>query len=115
VSAAWSRRKGVEFERQVRRLLAEVFGEKLVRRGFKPLGAHTAADVVAPGVWVECKAQRRTNPRAALRQAAGGARTEGRWAVAVCKDDRKQPLVVMTFEEFVALLREWHELRVRSR
>lgn len=114
MSAAWSRRKGVEFERQVRRCLEEVFGEKLVRRGFKPLGAHATADVLAPGVWVECKAQRRTNPRAALRQATG-ARTEGRWAVAVCKDDRKAPLVMMTFEEFVALLREWHELRVRAR
>jgi hypothetical protein len=112
VSAAWSRRKGVEFERQVRRRLEEVFGKTFVRRGVRPRSAHAAADVVAPGVWVECKAHRRTNPRAALRQAAGGARTEGRWAVAVCKDDRKKPLVMMTFEEFVALLREWHELRV---
>ena len=48
-----------------------------VRRGVKPPGGHSSADVVAPGVWVECKAQKLTNPRGALRQAEGGARTEG--------------------------------------
>jgi hypothetical protein len=66
-------------------------------------------------VWIECKAHRRTNPRAALRQATGGARAERRWAVGVCKDDGKKPHVMMSFEDFVALLREWHELRVRAR
>ena len=58
----------------MRRRLEEVFGKTFVRRGVRPRSAQAAADVVAPGVWVECKAQRRTNLRAALRQAAGGAR-----------------------------------------
>jgi hypothetical protein len=109
------RRKGRRFERDVQVRLIEVFGGKFVRRGVKPRGAHSAADVVAPGVWIECKAQKLTNPRGALRQAEGGARAEGRWPVAVCKDDGKPPHVMMSFEDFLALLREWHALRVQAR
>ena len=111
----WERRKGQEFEREVQLRLIDVFGKAFVRRGVKPRGGHSAADVVAPGVWVECKAQKLTNPRGALRQAEGGARAEGRWPVAVCKDDGKPPHVTMSFEDFLALLREWHALRVGGR
>ncbi len=109
------RRKGREFEREVQLRLIEVFGNAFVRRGVKPRSKAAPADVVAPGMWGECKAQKRTNPRGALRQAAHGARSEGRWAVAVCKDDGKPPHVMMTFEDFLALLREWHALRVGAR
>ncbi|HEY5240239.1 MAG TPA: hypothetical protein VIJ22_02190 [Polyangiaceae bacterium] len=115
MKANWAQRKGVDFEREVQRRLAEVFGAGLVRRGVKARGGHSPADVVTPGFWIECKAQRCANPRAALRQAEGGARAEGRWAVAVCKDDGKPAQVTMGFEDFVALLRDWHELRLQRR
>jgi hypothetical protein len=116
MSAQWFRRKGVEFEREVQRHLAEVFGKAFVRRGVKSAAAgHAPADVVVPRLWIECKAHRRANPRAALRQAEGGARAEGRWPVAICKDDGDKPLVTMSFEDFVALLRDWHELRMQRR
>lgn len=108
-------RKGRRFERAVQLRLAKVFGEAFVRRGVKPRSGHSPADVVAPGVWIECKAQRQTNPRGALRQAEGGGRAEGLWPVAVCKDDGKPPHVTMSFEDFLALLGEWHELRVKAR
>ena len=109
------RRKGREFERDVQLRLIEVFGKSFVRRGVKPRSADSPADVVAPGVWIECKAQKKTNPRGALRQAEGGGRSEGLWPVAVCKDDGKPPLVMMKLEDFLALLREWHAMRVRAR
>lgn len=108
-------RKGRVFEREVQLRLEAVFGQGLVRRGVKSRGDHPPADVVTPGFWIECKAQRCANPRAALRQAEGGARAEGRWAVAVCKDDGKPAQVMMGFEDFVALLRDWHELRLQRR
>lgn len=108
----WEQRKGREFEREVQLRLDEVFGSRFVRRSVKPRGPHSEADVVAPGVWIECKAGQHTNPRGALRQAEGGARAEGRWPVAVCKNDGEPALVTMTFEDFLALLREWHALRV---
>jgi hypothetical protein len=116
MNAPWTQRKGAEFEREVQRRLAEVFGKAFVRRGVKSAAAgHSTADVVVPRLWIECKAHRRANARAALRQAEGGARAEGRWPVAVCKDDREKPLVTMSFEDFVALLRDWHELRMQGR
>jgi hypothetical protein len=86
----WSRRKGVEFEREVLRRLAAVFGRAFVRRGVKSAAGHSPADIVAPRLWIECKSHRRANPRAALRQAEGGARAEGRWPVAVSKDNRQR-------------------------
>jgi len=109
----WSRRKGVEFEREVLRRLAAVFGRAFVRRGVKSAAGHSAADIVAPRLRIECKSHRRANPRAALRQAEGGARAEGRWPVAICKDNRQRPQVTMSFDDFVALLRDWHELRMQ--
>jgi hypothetical protein len=113
MNGAGCRRKGHDFERTVRRELASVFGEHLVRRGLQYRDGIDCADVVAPGLWVECKAQRQTNPRAALAQAIRGA--QGRRPlkpVAVCKDDRRPPVVMMRLEDFLELLREWHAKRV---
>jgi hypothetical protein len=106
------RRKGRDFERKVQKRLAHVFGQDFVRRGAQMRDGQSVADVTAPGLWIECKAHRRTNPRAALRQALRSSHGEPMWAVAVCKDDRKPPNVIMTFEDFVDLLREWHSLRI---
>jgi hypothetical protein len=115
VKRSWTHRKGKEFEREVARCLAEIFGERFVRRGVKARGGGAPADVVVPALWIECKAQRRTDPRAALRQASRGGRADGRWPVAVCKDDGQQAHAMMTFEDFLALLREWHERRMEWR
>ncbi|MGD0527722.1 MAG: hypothetical protein ABSE49_21495 [Polyangiaceae bacterium] len=108
----WYRRKGREFERAVQLRMEAIFGRDFVRRGVKASGGASPADVVAPGVWIECKAHHRTNPRGALRQAERGARLEGLWPVAICKDDGKEPLVMMRLDDFAALLRAWHALRV---
>jgi hypothetical protein len=106
------RRKGRDFERKVQKRLGKVFGDDFVRRGAQLRDGQSVADVTAPGFWIECKAHRRTNPRAALRQALRGSRGQPLWPVAVVKDDRKPPLVMLTFEDFVDLLREWHSLRI---
>ena len=111
----WMRRKRAEFEREVQRRLAAVFGKALVRRGVRSRDGRASGDVVAPRLWIECAARRRVNPREALRQAERGARVEGRWAVAVCKDDRKPPRATMSLDDFVALLRDWHDLLLERR
>jgi hypothetical protein len=110
---AGCRRKGHDFERAVRRDLAGVFGEDLVHRGLQYRDGAECADVTAPGLWIECKAQRQTNPRGALAQAVRGAESRGLKPVAVCKDDHRPPVVMMRFDDFLALLREWHARRVR--
>jgi hypothetical protein len=111
----WMRRKGVEFEREVQRRLAAVFGKVFVRRGVRSRDGCALGDVVAPRLWIECKARRRVNVREALRQAERGARTEGRWAVAVHKDDRKPPRATLSLDDFVALLSDWHDLLLERR
>jgi len=107
------RRKGVEWEREVARRLAEVFGKVGARRGIQCRGGAETADVVTPALWVECKAGRLTNPRAALRQAARDAARTGLWPIAICKDNKEEPHVTMGFEDFLELLGEWQVLRSR--
>jgi hypothetical protein len=75
----WSHRKGLEFERAMRRVLADVFGDGRVYRGGRVGGsAGPAPDVVAPCLVVECKAGKRTSLRPALRQAVRQARAGAR-------------------------------------
>jgi hypothetical protein len=111
----WMRRKGAEFEREVLRRLAVVFGKAFVRRRVRSRDGRASCDVAAPRLWIECTARRRANVREALRRAERGARLEGRWAVAVCKDDRKPPRATMNLDDFVALLSDWHDLLLQRR
>ena len=107
---SYCRRKGIEFERRVRRALAVVFGEEFVRRELRQDRA--TPDVTAPGLLVECKAGRFPNLRQALRQAVRITAFRNGVPVAICKDDRQRPLVAMRFEDFLMLLRAWHVRRV---
>ena len=107
------RRKGVEWERAVARRLAQVFGKLGVRRGLQYRDGGECADVITPAFWVECKAGKLTNPRAALRQAKRDAARKGLWPIAVCKDNKQEPHVTMGFEDFLELLAEWQLMRSR--
>ncbi len=106
-------RKGTEFERAIRRALAAVFGDHRVQRGVRRVRGRATPDVVAPGFLVECKAGRRTSLRVALRQAVRQAEGLRGLPVAVCKNDRDHATVAMRFEDFVSLVRDWHELKIR--
>jgi hypothetical protein len=110
MKASYCRRKGIEFERAVRRSLAVVFGEEFVQRELRQANA---PDVIAPGLLVECKAGRFPNLRKALRQAVRVSTIRNGVPVAVCKDDRRRPLVTMRFEDFLMLVRAWHGQRIR--
>jgi hypothetical protein len=105
------RRKGHDWERRVRNRFAMVFGPDHVRRGLQYRDGAECPDVITPRFWVECKAGRLTNPRAALRQATRDAEGSGRWPIAVCKDDGDKPHVTMDLEDFLDLISEWHALR----
>ncbi len=106
-----SRRKGARFERDLVHIFAEVFGPENVRRGLQFRDGAECADVIAPGIWIEAKVGKLTNPRAALRQASAASEGKGLWPVAVCKDDRDEPFVTMSLEDFLDLLREWWAVR----
>lgn len=104
---AASRRKGHTWERQVARDLREIFGPD-VKRGFQTRGGTKEAPDVDGTPWfIECKCGKATNIKAALRQAVEA--TDGRPPVAICKDDRTEPVVAMLYSDWLNLLHtvEW--------
>jgi hypothetical protein len=113
MSGAANRRKGLDFERTIVRRLACIFGADNVRRGLQFQGGSDSPDVVCPGLWIECKRGKLTNPRAALRQALGDAAGKGTWPIAVTKDDGEPAHVTLLFDDFADLLAEWHAMRLR--
>lgn len=110
---ASQRRKGHAWEREVARRFRETFGldEKAVKRGLSQPrgGTGEEPDVVLPpelGWWIECKVGARVNPIGALEQARAGiaeAKSSAR-PLAVCKPDRRTPVVTLDLDAFLALI-----------
>ncbi len=105
-----SRTKGATWERELARRFGEVMPGAKVRRGLQDRDGVEAADVDCPCFWVEAKHQRKPRPRAALEQAEEAA-PKGRVPVAVIKEQRKRPYVVIRLDEFLEFVGEWWELR----
>jgi len=100
-----ARRKGRRWEQALAARLRAVFADPDIRRGLQSRGGAEAPDVDVPGLWIECKHHRRVNLRAALAQAVTAAPV-GRIPVAICKDDRSTPLVVLRLDDFLHLMTE---------
>jgi len=109
MSGLRSRRKGHNWEREVARRFRDIFGED-VKRGWQSRSGDDAPDVCIPHFWVECKRGKRTNPRAALRQ-ANEASSKAHVPLAVCKDDREDAFIVMSFDDYLDLVTEWWQLK----
>lgn len=101
--------KGKRWEREVAQRLRDAMPGCEVRRGDQRSGAREA-DVEVPVWWIECKVGAMPNPRAALRQAMEDA-PPGRVPVAVVKDDRGQPFVCLTLDDWLDFVGEWWERR----
>ena len=111
MNGAGSRRKGHNFEREMVHRFAEVFGEDKVRRGLQYRDGSDCPDVVAPAFWVECKRGRKTNVKAALKQAQAASEGKGLWPVAVCRDDEEAATATLALDDFLDLLKEWWTTR----
>jgi hypothetical protein len=96
-----SRRKGHDFERWVAAQLRKLW--PTAERGLQYRDGAGCPDVRGcPPYHIECKRGARPSPRAALRQATEDA--QNNWVpVAIIKDDRESPFVVMHF-------RDWYDL-----
>lgn len=101
----YQRTKGHSWERQVAILMRELFPD--ARRGMQSRDGADAPDVEGTPYHVECKVGKLPNPRAALYQAIRDAKGK-RPAVAVVKDDRCTPFVVMTLPDWMQLARRAH-------
>jgi len=111
LSGRASRRKGHDYERQLARLLRDVFPQEGVKRGFQTrFGGKEEADVVVPHFHLEAKRQKQPNIRAALRQAVADSQG-GKVPIAITKGDRDPDIVSMRLEDWMALVAEWWSLR----
>lgn len=100
-----SRQKGARAERELAHKISEYGYE--CRRGQQYSGANGDADVVGlKGVHIECKAVERLNIHDAVEQATRDAR-EGEVPVVFHKKNRKPWLVTMSFEDFMAMYRDY--------
>ena len=97
-----ARIKGANFERQ----LAKLISEKTVLSAKRGLGQTRGgggeiSDVDIPILHIEAKRHKRCNIKAALGQAITDANDNGKIPVAITKDDRKEILVTMRFEDWI--------------
>ena len=104
------REKGKRWEREVTRLYRDAVGVGK-RTGWHQSHGLEVPDVSVPlplpgwplGIWNECKHQARCRMRAALLQALELC-PEGQLPVAVCKDNRKEAVVVLRLSDWLKLL-----------
>lgn len=109
---ALSRRKGARAERELVLRFREAMPGAEIRRGLQCRSGAEVADVDCPTFWIESKRGKKPNPRAALAQAADAA-PEGRIPLAVIHDDRGQPFVALSLDDFLGFVREWWTLKQR--
>lgn len=104
--------KGHAFERWVAKRLREAMPGCDAKRGIQTrYGGGEAADVISPKLpyHIECKRGKVTLPRRALAQAIRDAKP-GRIPIAVCKDDLKDPYVILGFEDFLEIATEIYRM-----
>jgi hypothetical protein len=113
MSGKASRNKGARGERKTANELNETSPDHIqVKRG---IGQVRAGDEVpdVDGIdcmWIEVKTTKRGNPRAALKQATEAA-PPGRIPIAVIRDDRKEPFMVMAWPQFIELWEEYWQIK----
>ena len=102
-----SKEKGKRFERFVANLFKEHGFE--ARRTAQYCGkSEESQDLVGVnGLSVECKAQERMHLYEWMEQAKGDAELNGRIPVVIHKQNRKDVLVTMRFEDWISLYEEW--------
>lgn len=112
MSGSRSRRKGANAERELAKRFAEAMPGADCKRGIgQARRGSEVADCEVPRFWVESKHGKRPNPRAAYAQACADAEENGRGKIpiAVIRDDRKEPFVVIGLDDFLRFVGEWWE------
>ena len=102
LSGRGCRIKGHAFERDVAKIFRSLYGDG-VKRGYQTRSGTEAPDVDGTPFWIECKRGKRTNPKAALKQALEA--KDERPPIAICKDDRQDIVVMLLLEDFLDILK----------
>lgn len=108
-----SRTKGQVFERSMVKRFRQVMPGETIKRGLQARGGQCdeVPDVDMPALWIECKHGIKPSPRAALEQATRDSKSTGKLPVAIIKDNRKDPFVVMDLDDFLHIVAEWWQRR----
>jgi hypothetical protein len=105
-----SRTKGATFEREISKALAEIMPDEKIQRGIQSrFGGREYADVECPFFHVECKRGKKTNIKAAMRQAIDDLGDKPKMPVAITRDDRESALVTMLLDDWLELVAEWYQ------
>ena len=108
-----ARTKGHGFEREIAAWLRDAVGIDAKRGLSQPRGGTAEEpDVLTPGgwpLWLELKRGKKTDSRAALRQARNAIASSGAdcWPVAICRDDQEEATAMMPLELLGLLLLLW--------
>lgn len=107
--AKFSRDKGKRGERNTASELREYFPEieGVIRRGWQAREGDDEADVIGlPGYWFEVKCGKSIQILKALEQAyEASAKDEHSMPVAVIRPDRKRPVAVLYWSDFLIIIR----------
>ena len=107
----FSRDKGARFERELARIFRDALPGCDAKRGFQTRGgAAEMPDVTAGCFAIEAKAGKKPPVRAALKTAVDNC-PKGLYPLAVIKEDRKPPFVVLPLDDFLEIAGEWWKWR----
>lgn len=112
----FSKDKGKRGERSTATDLREMFPELAdnIRRGWQVREGDDDPDVVGiPGYWFEVKCGKSVHMSNALEQAASAATGSNAVPVAVIRVDRKKPIVVMYWSDFLTMIRRIYDYENR--
>ena len=120
MGGAMSRNKGHNYERELVQLFRKHFPDLTVERGLgQTRHGSDCPDVEMPHFWIEAKRGKKTNIKAALRQAfiARDVREEEdcRMPKAVCRDDREEATATLMLSDLMPMLVMWVEQEEKSR
>lgn len=97
-----SRRKGMDFEQGIARILQCIWPG--AKRGIgQARMANECPDVIGTDYWVECKRMRKVCISAAYKQ--GQEATDGRPVLVISKENRGKVLVTMALEDWLGVVK----------
>lgn len=111
MSGRASRRKGYQWERDVSLMFREFFPEAKRGIGQARSGGEVPDVAGAAPFWIECKRGKKTNIKAALRQAEEAMTGIYKYPVAVCKDDREIATITMRLDHFFEIFGDAADVR----
>ena len=116
-----ARAKGFQFERDIAKAFSDTTGEEFKRGLGQTRGGGAdvpdvlpACGVLADLIHIECKRQKLCSIKGAMKQAVADIGEFTKVPIVVTKDDRKETLVTMKFQDFLPMFNAWLQNQKRE-